>query len=145
MIRFATTTVACMRIQRRRANARWASTNEGGPTAGETISSGSTLRDDRRQIVCASAVSGVAPGDVGRAGHPLDGEQMIGAVRLCTGDVYDEIRSRRPRWVNGRRGAWYAGRAGGDTGLPARERASGDGRLLERAAVDEGTKSSRPN
>ena len=87
MTRFATTTVACTRIQGRRANARWASMNESGPTAGETISSGSTLRDSRRQVVFEPAVSGVAPGDVGRAGRPLDGERVIGAVRLRAGDV----------------------------------------------------------
>ena len=49
-------------------------------------------------------MSGVAPGNVGRAGHPPDGEQVIGAVRLRAGDVHDEIRSRRPRCDDGRRG-----------------------------------------
>ena len=88
MTRFATTSVACTRIRRCHANARWATTNEGGPTTGETISSGSMLRDRRRQIVFAPAVSDVAPGDVGRTGRPLDGERVIGAVRLRAGDVY---------------------------------------------------------
>ena len=95
MTRFATTSVACTRIRRCHANARWAPTNVGGPTTGETISSGSMLRDRRRQIVFAPAISDVAPGDVGRTGRPLDGERVIGAVRLRAGDVYGIHTFRR--------------------------------------------------